>query len=124
MDPAEHGLRHFEFKANKYPVHTFILIVGYIYPIAVDKIAPGSDITYYYMFTQILSIEHDREHGTLLTHCALTYCALIQVWALPSLEALHEIYCPQNLTSFARLVSNTQETSPFNMLLCCSCVVG
>ena len=57
----------------------------------------------------VVWLHHDSQHGSLVTRCDGTNAALFQVWSLPQLHLLYEVYTRLNVTSCARLVGILHE---------------
>ncbi|CAD5125281.1 DgyrCDS13526 [Dimorphilus gyrociliatus] len=51
----------------------------------------------------ITGLKHDQYHNRLLVKCNGRTCIIIQIWSLPSLQLMNEVYAPTDLTQFAVL---------------------
>ncbi|CAH1782794.1 unnamed protein product [Owenia fusiformis] len=51
----------------------------------------------------ILDLKHDAVYNTLITKCHSQVAAIIQIWSLPQLQLLHDIYTSFDIVAYARL---------------------
>ncbi|KAL4225908.1 hypothetical protein ACF0H5_013896 [Mactra antiquata] len=51
----------------------------------------------------IQEMRHDVGHRCLITLCRLKTLVLIQIWGLPQLDAMYELYCGPDITCYARV---------------------
>ena len=49
-------------------------------------------------------MRHDVAHSSLMTLCRLKTLVMIQIWGLPQLDAMYEVYCAPDVTCYARVV--------------------
>ena len=52
-------------------------------------------------------MKHDTTHNTLVTMCDLGDAYHIQIWSLPELSLMHQVFTAHDLTDFIRLVRIT-----------------
>nr|XP_022297802.1 uncharacterized protein LOC111107104 isoform X12 [Crassostrea virginica] len=51
----------------------------------------------------IQEMRHDIDHSALITTCHLKELAMIQIWSLPQLQLLHELYCSLDTVCYSRM---------------------
>ena len=49
-------------------------------------------------------MKHDVAHSSLITMCKLKTLVMIQIWGLPHLDAMYEVYCAPDIVGYARVV--------------------
>ncbi|XP_019923445.3 uncharacterized protein [Magallana gigas] len=51
----------------------------------------------------IQEMRHDIAHSALITMCHLKELAMVQIWSLPQLQLLHELYCSLDIACYSRM---------------------
>ncbi|XP_053378340.1 uncharacterized protein LOC123529192 isoform X8 [Mercenaria mercenaria] len=51
----------------------------------------------------IQEMRHDVAHSSLITLCRLKTLVMIQIWGLPQLDAMYEVYCGPDVTCYSRV---------------------
>lgn len=51
-------------------------------------------------------MRHDIAHSALITMCHLKELAMVQIWSLPQLQLLHELYCSLDIACYSRMVGD------------------
>ena len=53
----------------------------------------------------VVDMRHDPTHSCLLTMCDLQQAHHLQLWSLPQLTLLHQVFTAPDVTGYIRLVS-------------------